>query len=350
MTAIEKLDCSAIFASAGKARALVVGDICLDRWCQYDPSLAEDSRETGLPRCAVTRTAVTPGAGGTIASNLMALGAGHVSVLGAIGCDGFGHELKSTLDERGIDSGLLVKSEQIQTFTYTKIINRKTGVEDRSRVDFINTCHLPEEIEAQLIQNFRDTVCEYDIIIVADQAETDQGGVVTSKLRDVICCYAKGSPEKVFLSDSRERIQYFRNVIGVPNQAEALIACEKEFGGKDYKSLRKKLCSQYLVVTAGEQGAYLVDEDGVKLIPAVRVENPVDICGAGDSLNAGFALALFARQGIAAAIAFGIIVASITINKSGTGTANKEEVLAVKNHKPGQDKKDVFKRVSTPAD
>ena len=31
-----------------RLRALVVGDICLDRWCTYDPALGEPSRETGL--------------------------------------------------------------------------------------------------------------------------------------------------------------------------------------------------------------------------------------------------------------------------------------------------------------
>ena len=48
--------------------ALVVGDICLDRWCTYDPSEAEPSRETGIPRVGVISTACTPGAGGTVAN------------------------------------------------------------------------------------------------------------------------------------------------------------------------------------------------------------------------------------------------------------------------------------------
>src|SRR5213075_2576970 len=81
--------------------ALVVGDICLDRWCTYDPSEAEPSRETGIPRVGVISTTVTPGAGGTVANNLAALGVGRVSVLGAIGDDGFGYELRCALAARG---------------------------------------------------------------------------------------------------------------------------------------------------------------------------------------------------------------------------------------------------------
>ena len=37
-------------------RALVVGDICLDRWCYYDPAAAEPSRETGIPRVGFVST------------------------------------------------------------------------------------------------------------------------------------------------------------------------------------------------------------------------------------------------------------------------------------------------------
>ena len=41
-----------ILAEFPKLRVLVVGDVCLDRWCRYDPALALESRETGIPRIA----------------------------------------------------------------------------------------------------------------------------------------------------------------------------------------------------------------------------------------------------------------------------------------------------------
>src|SRR5437588_192638 len=87
--------------------ALVVGDICLDRWCTYDPATSEPSRETGILRIGVVSTVVTPGAGGTVANNLAALGIGRIAVLGAVGDDGFGYELKRALEQRGISPDLL---------------------------------------------------------------------------------------------------------------------------------------------------------------------------------------------------------------------------------------------------
>jgi sugar/nucleoside kinase (ribokinase family) len=58
------------------------------------------------------------------------------------------------------------------------------------------------------------------------------------------------------------------------------------------------------------------------------VENPVDICGAGDSFSAGAATALRVTGSPADAARFGNLVASITIMKPGTGTASAAELLA----------------------
>ena len=93
-----------------RLRVLVIGDVCLDRWCYYDPDLTEPSRETGIPRLAVVRTEVTPGAAGTIANNLVSLGVRNVSILGAIGDDGFAWELLRAIRSREIAPDLLVQS------------------------------------------------------------------------------------------------------------------------------------------------------------------------------------------------------------------------------------------------
>src|SRR5216683_4637957 len=117
------MNVAGILAAFPSRSALVVGDICLDRWCHYDPAAAEPSRETGIPRIGVVATETTPGAGGTIANNLVALGVQRVSVLGAMGDDGNGYELACGLGVRGISAELMVKSPQVSTFTYTKLIN-----------------------------------------------------------------------------------------------------------------------------------------------------------------------------------------------------------------------------------
>ena len=78
-----------------------------------------------------------------------ALGAGGVDVLGLVGDDGFGYELARALAARGISTDLLVEQLGVPTFTYTKLINRRTGEEDLPRVDFVNTAPLPAECRAR---------------------------------------------------------------------------------------------------------------------------------------------------------------------------------------------------------
>ncbi|MDQ6706896.1 MAG: PfkB family carbohydrate kinase [Acidobacteriota bacterium] len=307
--------------------ALVIGDICLDRWCRYDPAMAEASRETGIPRIAVTATEVTPGAGGTVANNLIALGAGRVAVLGAIGADGFAFELTQGLKQRGISANLLIEVPAMQTFTYTKLINMESGAEDRPRVDFITNAPLHPDVERRILERILTVFEDFDIILISDQAETHLGGIVTPGVRALLADLAPNYPEKVFVADSRTRIDLFRNILLKPNQHEAGIACRKLFGRIDYPALREHVSAKVLMVTHGAEGVLVVDADGEKWVRTKPVEHPVDICGAGDSFSAGMSLALAATGSPARAAEFGNRVASITIMKPGTGTASPREIL-----------------------
>src|SRR5580658_1398745 len=156
-------------------KVLVAGDVCLDRWCRYDPREGLPSRETGLERVGVVSTQVTAGAAGTSADDL--------AVLGVVGEDGFGWELDRALCGRGIDSDLLIRSPEVPTFTYTKLINDATDVEDLPRIDFIHTREISLELEARVVELFLRVVSDFDVVIVSDQAETAAGGVVTPRLR-----------------------------------------------------------------------------------------------------------------------------------------------------------------------
>jgi len=302
--------------------ALVAGDVCLDRWCAYEPDFAQPSRETGIPRIAVTSVECTPGAAGTVASNLAALGCGRVAVLGIVGADGHGHELRRALRARGIEDGALLTVPRLLTFTYTKLINRNSGAEDLPRVDFIRDRDLPDEVEAQLVERFTDIAGDFDVVIVSDQAEVAVGATVTPALRKAI-----SRARKTVWVDSRARAEHFRGVVLKLNEQELEEACARIGHGKDAEALRRHTQSPVVVVTRGGEGASVYTDRGVAAAPARRIEHPVDICGAGDSFNAGAALMLALTGDPLAAAHFGNLVASITVMKPGTGTATPAEIL-----------------------
>jgi rfaE bifunctional protein kinase chain/domain len=306
-------------------RVLVAGDVCLDRWCRYDPREGLASRETGLARVGVVSTEITAGAAGTIANNLAALGAGHVAVLGVVGEDGFGWELDRALLGRGIDSDLLIRSSEVPTFTYTKLINDATDEEDLPRIDFIHTREISLELESRVVDLFLRAVPDFDVVIVSDQAETAAGGVVTARLREALTPVAL---QKIVWVDSRVRSELFRGVILKPNIDEAEGASLRALGRVDLGVLRAHTEARLLIVTRGAEGALVLDERGETVVEGRIVEKPVDICGAGDSFSAGAAMTLAVTGSGVDAARFGNLVASITIMKKGTGTASPAEVLA----------------------
>jgi rfaE bifunctional protein kinase chain/domain len=318
---------AAILAEFPRLRALVVGDVCLDRWCSYDPALADVSRETGLKRTAVVSTEVTPGAAGTIANNLAALGAGTVDVLGMAGDDGFGYELERVLEARGISHHLLLRVPGIPTFTYTKLINAVTGVEDLPRVDFVFAKAIPDAIDREIAGRLDHIAADYDVILVSDQAETSHGGVVTPRVREVLERIGSAHPEIVIWVDSRLRAEHFRKVIVKPNRDEAGGASRRALGRVDYAELRRHMQARLLVITHGSEGALIVDETRSTWAPARRIEKLVDICGAGDSFSAAASLAFKVTGDPLTAARFGNMAASITIMIKGTGTASADEIL-----------------------
>ena len=320
---------SAVLETAGNVRALVVGDICLDRWCRYDPALSEPSRETGIPRRAVIASHCSPGAGGTVAANLSALGVGLVSVLGLVGCDGAAYELRNVLDGLGIDSSHLIADPTLMTFTYTKLINATSGAEDQPRVDFVNKSALSERLQDRLLGRFSEILEAYDVVVVADQAETAEGGSVTASVRSTICRSALRNPRITFVGDSRKRVEHFRHCIMTPNEEEAAAASGRVFGTSDFVDLQRLIGGPALIVTAGSRGAILVESGTTRLFPVPRTGPVVDECGAGDSLSAGMALALAQGASMDAALRFGMLVASVTVGKAGTGTAAPGDVLGM---------------------
>ena len=87
----------------GALRLAIVGDFFLDKYLDIDPGLNEPSLETGLTAYQVTRVRCSPGAAGTVANNLCALGVGAIHAVGYVGDDGQGYELRRELAARRVN-------------------------------------------------------------------------------------------------------------------------------------------------------------------------------------------------------------------------------------------------------
>jgi rfaE bifunctional protein kinase chain/domain len=316
-------------------RVLVVGDFFLDKYLIIDRQLAEVSLETGLEAHQVVEVRTSPGAAGTVASNLRALDVGVVA-LSIIGDDGQAYELLQGLVACGVEIEPLLQRPDRFTPTYTKPMLREADGREHElqRLDIKNRAPLPEAVEQTLIARLREVVPRVHGVVIADQVPERNCGVVTDHVRDEIAALARAHPQQVFIADSRERIGLFREVIVKPNLREASQAVgvtEEEPSGLT----RAEACAVELsrrtrrpaFVTLAAEGILVCTGEACRHVPAVPVTGPIDVVGAGDSVMAGIVAALCAGAGPEEAALVGNLVASITIEQIGTtGTASRRQV------------------------
>ena len=324
-----------LLAKFSQSRVAVVGDFYLDKYLETDPALDEPSLETGKTAYQVTAVRCSPGAAGTVVCNLQALGAGELHAVGLTGEDGEGFELRRALEQLGCTTKHLHASPERFTPTYLKPRDRtRPGLEgEHSRYDTKNRTPTPQGIEDSMRASLESLLSSVDAIVVMDQVEIENCGVVTADIREAVSHFARKNPQIVFWADSRRHIRQFRNVIIKPNQFEALnivpadpddaVPLEKLI--EEAQKLRQKT-SAAVFITRGAEGMLVCDED-CTLVPGMPVKGPLDPTGAGDSATAGCVLALCAGATPAEAGVIGNLVASLTVQQlATTGTARPEQL------------------------
>ncbi len=305
----------------------IVGDFFLDRYLDLDPRLTEKSVETGLDAYQVTGVRVSPGAAGTVVNNLAALGVGRMIAFTILGDDGEGYELRRELAARRVDLRSLIVTRDRRTPTYTKPMLGGGRGDELNRMDIKNRSATPLQLSKKIAMHLRREFHALDALIVADQVQEANCGVITAAVRHELAALGRRHPDKLILADSRSRIGLFRNLTLKPNRDECLGAARSKDARAAAMSLSQR-CGRHVFCTLGDRGILVADGSKVHLAKGIRVRGPMDIVGAGDSATAGIVCALAAGATLLEAAALGNIVASITIQKIGTtGTATPSEVL-----------------------
>jgi sugar/nucleoside kinase (ribokinase family) len=159
---------------------------------------------------------------------------------------------------------------------------------------------------------------------------------VTRRVREELSVLGKTRNDLVIYSDSRAYTYFYNDIIVKCNQHELLKAFNKytdmvqdEELIRKYGMLLSSKNNRPVFVTMSSKGQIVFEDKKVSEIPAVPIEGPLDICGAGDATTAGIISALCCGASYSDAALFGNIVASITIQQLGTtGTASPEQILA----------------------
>ncbi len=327
---------SEITARYPSLRVAVLGDFCLDRYLEIDPARKEASLETGLPVYNVTNVRAQPGGAGTIVNNLSALGLPSIFPIGFVGDDGEGHELSRALQKMpGVKTDGLVKTDRRQTFTYCKplVISGSNPPTELNRLDFKNWTPTPALVEGEIIRQLEGLHSQVDAVIIMDQVDVPETGVVTQKVLTAVSELVKGDPAKLMIADSRRGLRGFPPVIFKMNAAElsVLRGSDVELSADALREAAGALAlhnRRSVIVTLGEMGILGATGGGETCFqPALPVRGPIDIVGAGDAVMANLTAALAAGAELEEALELANAAASVVIHKLGTtGTASVGEI------------------------
>jgi rfaE bifunctional protein kinase chain/domain len=320
-------------------RIAVIGDFCLDRYLDIDPERAEVSIETGLPVRNVVQVRSLPGGAGTVLNNLVALGVGTIHAIGFCGDDGEGYELRRALGALpGVALGRFLTSAARRTFTYCKPMLRSRGQAPREleRLDSKNWSATPPEVGAAMVDALRAVAGEADGIIVLDQVDLAESGVVTAALRSELGVLARGRPELRIIADSRRGLRGYPPVIFKMNAAE-LAALTGQSGSLCEAGLERTASElagrnrQPVFITRAELGMVGATGSGeVARVAALPVRGAIDVVGAGDSVTANLTAAMCAGASMPEAMELAMLASSLVIHQLGTtGTASVAQIRAL---------------------
>jgi rfaE bifunctional protein kinase chain/domain len=323
-----------------KLKVAVVGDLIADHWLHAQPTRL--SREA--PVMVLRHVSESIGAGGAanVARNLRSLGS-HVTMLGVVGRDANGRELLRLLEGDGIDTVDLVTQGGWTTPTKTRVLaaEARRNPTQILRIDREPAAPVDVSVREKLAERvvaLRDAV---DVFVVSDYGY----GLVGRELAHA--CTQLAAAKSLVVLDPRTQVDDYVGMTAItPNVGELARFTKVDEGAlDDVRELRRaaqemihRARPRWLLVTRGNLGMALFGEglpdEGVA-VEASGSGEVTDVCGAGDTAAAVFALALAAGQDAGQAMVLANAAAGIVVMEKGAAVCRPQELAAALVSAPG---------------
>jgi rfaE bifunctional protein kinase chain/domain len=321
----------AILDRAPSKRIMVIGDLMLDEFVWG--KVGRISPEAPVPVVEITGESFYPGGAANVARNLREF-VDHVAIIGLLGKDRSGQQLREILAEEKIDVSDAVEEEAFRTTVKTRIIARQQQVVRVDREQFVNPS--PAQI-AKVVAAVRKSIPETDAIIFEDYGK----GFLTNELVSQIARDARADGRIVAADPNPRHSVDWRGITVVkPNRAEAFHAAgvpwrEPDDAPADDADLRrageillKKWEAKYVLVTLGEHGMMLFHGQETPLYIPTKARQVFDVSGAGDTAIALFTLGLACEATPTEAAEIANHGSAVVVSKLGTATVTRDELIA----------------------
>lgn len=303
-------------------RILVLGDTMLDEhlWC----NVTRISPEAPVPVAQIDRVTLMPGGAGNVANNIRSLGA-KVDLIGAIGNDSTGKKLINILAEKDIGYKGIIREKNRATTLKSRVIAHSQHV---VRVDRDDIKKLRKVQIKEILRNVEGSIKKYDAIILSDYAK---GFLCDELTRNLIKIANK---HETIISVDPKGICYkkYKNATFItPNKIELERAVGRPIENdksliKSAKSLKNNLNLKYMIVTHGEKGMIVIDQNNNVINLKTVAHNVYDITGAGDTVIAVLTLGISSGLSIIKSAEISNCAAGIVVEKVGTSVVYPDEL------------------------
>lgn len=320
----EAASAGAVVGKFPSIRVVVVGDVMLDQYVIGE--VHRVSPEAPVPVVEVGRTTKLPGGAGNVAANVASLG-GASYVIGLIGNDAPGEDLKAVLSGMGVAGGGLVASATRPTSMKTRIV---AGQQQICRIDHESRDAASEAEERRLLAEIDSRADEADVWILSDYGK---GALADRVSRRVISCARKRNKPVVVDPKVRRFRKYAGCTVIAPNTKEAEAATGRSIGSAEElaraaEMLHSASGDAAILITQGAQGMTLFQKGCAPFHTAAHARRVFDVSGAGDTVVSALALSIAAGADLRTAVVLANTAAGIVVQKPGTAQVTASEILA----------------------
>lgn len=318
-----------LLAQFSCARVLVVGDLFADEYVSGEVSRI--SREAPVLILNHRESRVVPGGAANAAANIASL-SGRVDMAGVVGEDLMAAQLRSVLEQRGVNTALTLSDAARPTTTKSRISasSQQSVTQQIVRVDRESREALGTDMETRLLDAIEAQMGHYQAILLSDYGN----GVLTPRVISEVLRLAQLHGTLVTVDSQGDLSRFPGAWILTPNQpeAEAMVGFairDEDSLSRAGESLLSAARSRAMLITRGGHGMALFEAGGkLTTIPAFNRSEVFDVTGAGDTVVGTLTLALAAGATFTEAVVMANVAASIVVRRFGTSVTDVRELRA----------------------